>query len=589
MFSRDGQRIFYQKGGFLFGQLDKSLKSVDLNGKDERTHVHSKYGNQFTISPDNRWVAFAELYHVYVAPFPDHGKTLEISKDQMMVPMAKLTDEAGNNLQWWSESNKLSWTLGPKHYTVELKNAFTFLEGSPDSIGEIPKEVVDIPLELETDRPEGLLAFTGARIITMNGEEVIDNGTILVEGNRIISIGTDVEIPGKAKVYDATGKTIIPGIIDTHAHMRAFRYGLSPQKEWPYYANLAYGITTTHDPSSNSEMSLSQSEMVRAGRMVGPRIYTTGTILYGADGDFKAVINNYKDAEFAISRTQAYGAFSVKSYNQPRREQRQQVIRAARKLGIMVYPEGGSTFYHNLTMILDGHTSIEHNLPVAPLYNDVLTLWENSQTANTPTLVVNYAGLSGEYYWYQTDNVWENEHLLKYTPRSIIDSRSRHRTMVPMEEYDNGHILTAKSLKDLVDRGVNVCVGGHGQLQGLGVHWEMWMLQQGGMTNYEALRAATIHGADYIGMGDDLGSLEVGKLADFVVLDKNPLEDIQNSQYITYTVSNGRLYDVSTMNEIGNREKARTKFFWEIDGYNDNFDWHSESHGFTRPNCTCGH
>ncbi len=586
-FSKDGKRIFYQKSG----DLDQSLKSVNLNGNDEKTHLHSKYGGAFTLSPDNKWVAFGELYNLYVMPFSNIGKMVEVSKDQKSMPMAKVTDDAGYNVQWSAKSDELSWTLGAKHYTVALKNAFTFLEGSPDSVADIPKSIIDINLTLETDRPDGLIAFTGARLVTMNGEEVIDNGVLIIENNRIKAIGKEgeVKIPANAKTYDVSGKTIIPGIIDTHAHLRAFRSGQSPQKEWSYYANLAFGITATHDPSSNTEMALSQSEMVKSGRMVGPRIFSTGTILYGADGDFKAVINNFEDAEFAIKRTKAFGTFSVKSYNQPRREQRQQIIKAARENDIMVYPEGGSTFYHNLTMILDGHTSIEHNIPVAPLYEDVLQLWAASKTANTPTLIVNYAGMSGENYWYQTTKVWENEHLLKYTPRSIIDSRARHRTMVPLEEYDNGHILTSKSLKDLVDRGVKICVGGHGQLQGLGMHWEMWMLHQGGMTNYEVLRAATIHGAEYIGMGHDLGSLEVGKLADLVVLDENPLEDIQNSQYVKYTMINGKLYDVSTMNEIGNADNPRTRFYWEIDGYNANFDWHGKTHDTQSAKCVCGH
>lgn len=586
-FSKDGKRIFYQKSG----DLDQSLKSVNLNGNDEKTHLHSKYGGAFTLSPDNKWVAFGELYNLYVMPFSNIGKMVEVSKDQKSMPMAKVTDDAGYNVQWSAKSDELSWTLGAKHYTVALKNAFTFLEGSPDSVADIPKSIIDINLTLETDRPDGLIAFTGARLVTMNGEEVIDNGVLIIENNRIKAIGKEgeVKIPANAKTYDVSGKTIIPGIIDTHAHLRAFRSGQSPQKEWSYYANLAFGITATHDPSSNTEMALSQSEMVKSGRMVGPRIFSTGTILYGADGDFKAVINNFEDAEFAIKRTKAFGTFSVKSYNQPRREQRQQIIKAARENDIMVYPEGGSTFYHNLTMILDGHTSIEHNIPVAPLYEDVLQLWAASKTANTPTLIVNYAGMSGENYWYQTTKVWENEHLLKYTPRSIIDSRARHRTMVPLEEYDNGHILTSKSLKDLVDRGVKICVGGHGQLQGLGMHWEMWMLHQGGMTNYEVLRAATIHGAEYIGMGHDLGSLEVGKLADLVVLDENPLEDIQNSQYVKYTMINGKLYDVSTMNEIGNADNPRTRFYWEMDGYNANFDWHGKTHDTQSAKCVCGH
>ena len=588
-FNAKGDRIYYQKGGFLFGALDKSYRSVNLQGEDKKVHFHSKYANQFAISPDNKWLAFGELYNVYVMPFAENGKTFELSGSQKALPMKKVSQEAGINLQWSSDGKSINWSLGANHYSVELKNAFTFLEGSPDSIKEVETRRTAIDLKLSTDRPQGLLAFTNAKIITMEGDKIIENGTVLIEDNRIVAVGASVEIPSKAKVIDVSGKVIMPGIIDTHAHLGAFRYGLSPQKEWPYYANLAYGITATHDPSSNTEMSLSQSEMVKSGSMVGPRIYSTGTILYGADGDFKAVINSPEDADFAITRTKAYGAFSVKSYNQPRRNQRQMVIDAARKNEIMVYPEGGSTFYHNLTMILDGHTSIEHNLPIAPLYKDVVDLWAASKTANTPTLIVNYGSLSGENYWYQTTDVWENEHLLKYTPRGIIDSRARHRKMAPMEEYENGHILTSQSLKKLVDQEVKVCVGGHGQLQGLGVHWELWMLQQGGMTNFEALRAATIHGAEYIGMQEDLGSIEVGKLADLIVLDQDPLLDIQNSQYVRYTVANGRLYDVSTMNEIGNYDQARSKFYWEQEGYNDNFDWHDEVHGFNRPSCICRH
>ena len=321
--------------------------------------------------------------------------------------------------------------------------------------------------------------------------------------------------------------------------------------------------------------------------MHGPRLFSTGTILYGADGDFKAEINSLDDARSALRRTRAFGAFSVKSYNQPRREQRQQVIQAARELNMLVVPEGGSTFYHNMTMIMDGHTGIEHNIPVAPIYKDVKTLWGNSKTGYTPTLIVNYGGLNGEYYWYQKTNVWEDEKLMKFYPRGLIDSRSRHRTMVPDEEYKNGHILVSETAKVLTDEGVKVNLGAHGQLQGLGAHWELWMLQQGGMSNMEALRAATMNGANYLGMDDQIGSLEVGKLADLIVLDKNPLEDIQNSNTVIYTMVNGRMYDANTMNEAGNNETQRTKFYWENNKYNRAFDWHEAGESYMKVGCSC--
>ena len=240
-------------------------------------------------------------------------------------------------------------------------------------------------------------------------------------------------------------------------------------------------------------------------------------------------------------------------------------------------------------MIADGHTGIEHNIPVAPLYDDVLGFWGKSKTANTPTLIVSYGGVSGEYYWYQKTNVWEKERLLNFTPKDIIDTRSRHRTMIPDEEYENGHILISQSLKKLTDAGVKVNLGAHGQIQGIGAHWELWMLKQGGMTEMEALRSATMNGAEYIGMGKELGSLEKGKLADLVIMEKNPLENIQNSESITHTMINGRLFEANTMNEIGNYDKKRTKFFWETFGTNSYFDGNDLEYLNTTPKCSCGH
>ncbi len=588
-FTADGSRIFYQNGGTYFGSLTKELKSVNLNGEEERTHIKSKYANRLVPSPDNKWIAFTNLHKAYIAPLLLNGKTIDLDNKSTLVPVSQIAKDAGINLHWSSDSKTIHWTLGDAYFSNDIKDRYTFLPGSPETVAKMDSIGTKVGLTAIMDKPKGKIAFTNARIITMENGEVIENGTLIVNGNKIERIGktTDVSVPSDAKIYDVLGKTIMPGIVDAHAHVGGFRYGLTTQKHWQFYANLAFGVTTAHDPSANSESIFAMAELIKSGNMVGPRLYSTGIILYGAEGDFKAPINSLDDARSSIRRTKAYGAQSVKSYNQPRREQRQQVMQAARELGINVVPEGGSTFYTNMTMIMDGHTGVEHNIPVAPVYKDVLELWKTSKTGYTPTLIVNYGGMSGEYYFYQKDQVWENEKLLKYTPRAIVDARSRHRTMVPDEEYENGHILVSKTVKALTDAGVKVNLGAHGQLQGLGAHWELWMLHQGGMTNMEALEAATINGARYIGAGNEIGSLKEGKLADIIVLEKNPLENIRHTETVTHTMVNGRLYDTATMNEIGNTKADRTQFWWENNKYSGAFPWHEEAQSFTLPGCGC--
>lgn len=588
-FSTNGNRVFYQTGGTYFGALTKKLKSVNLNGEDEKTHIKSKYANRLVPSPDNKWIAFTNLHKAYIAPLLLNGKEIDLDNKSTIVPVSQIAKDAGINLHWSADSKTIHWTLGDAYFSNSIKERYTFLPGSPEKVAKMDSVGSPIGLTAKTDKPKGRIAFVNARIITMENDEVIESGTIIVNGNIIEAIGktADVAIPANAKLFDVAGKTIMPGIVDAHAHIGGFRYGLTTQKHWQLYANLAFGVTTSHDPSANSESIFAMAELIKNGQMVGPRIYSTGIILYGADGDFKAPINSLEDARSSIRRTKAYGAQSVKSYNQPRREQRQQVMQAARELGINVVPEGGSTFYTNMTMIMDGHTGVEHNIPVAPVYKDVLELWKTSKSGYTPTLIVNYGGLNGEYYFYQNDKVWENEKLLKYTPRAIVDARSRHRTMVPDEEYQNGHILVSKVAKSLADNGVKVNLGAHGQLQGLGAHWELWLLQQGGMTNMEALQAATINGANYIGAGNEIGSLKQGKLADLIVLEKNPLENIRNTETVTYTMVNGRLYDTSTMSEIGNTENNRNPFWFENSKASEAFPWHEASQSFTAPGCGC--
>ncbi|HXH07003.1 MAG TPA: amidohydrolase family protein [Vicinamibacterales bacterium] len=215
----------------------------------------------------------------------------------------------------------------------------------------------------------------------------------------------------------------------------------------------------------------------------------------------------------------------------------------------------------NQTHVVDGHTGVEHSLPVPRLYRDVITLFAKSGAGYTPTLIVGYGGLSGEYYWYQHTEVWKNARLLGFVPPDVVVPRSRRRTMAAEDDFH--HVLIARGAAEILWAGGLVQMGSHGQLQGLGAHWETWMLAHGGLTPLEALRCATINGVRYLGLERDLGSIEPGKLADLAVLDRNPLEDIRHTETIAMVMLNGRLYDAE-LNEVGGRPRPR--FCWQREG-----------------------
>ena len=418
--------------------------------------------------------------------------------------------------------------------------------------------------QLTADKPTTIVALTGARIVTMATADggVIENGVIVIEGNRILAVGSqgDVETPAAAVEVDVAGKTIVPGLIDAHAHGPQ-GVGIIPQQNWAAYATLAFGVTTIHDPSNDATEIFAAAEMQRTGQILAPRIFSTGDIVYGARSSYLADINSLDDAREHVRRLKAQGARSIKNYNQPRREQRQQVTTAAREEDMLVVSEGGSLFHMDLSMVADGNSAIEHNLPQSILYDDVLQFWSQTNVAYTPTLGVTYGGLSGENYWYQESEVWKHPILANFVPPHILQPRSVRRVLAPDSDYY--HTVSAATAKQLADEGVMVSIGAHGQREGLASHWEMWGFAMGGMSSIEALRTATTTPAKALGFDQDLGSLEVGKLADLIIIDANVVEDIFQSDKVAMVMLNGRLYDAATLHETVTGNRTTLPFYWQ--------------------------
>jgi Tol biopolymer transport system component len=427
-----------------------------------------------------------------------------------------------------------------------------------------------ITVTMARDIPRGTVVLRGGRVLTMKEHEIIEDADVLIRDDRIVAVGPrgEVDVPDGAHVVDVTGRTLVPGFVDTHYHAQWLTPQIHPRQAWQYLTNLAYGVTTTRDPQTATTDILGYADRVDMGGMVGPRIYSTGPGLFAME--------NIRDLDHARSVMKRYARYydtqTLKMYMSGNRQQRQWIIQAARELELMPTTEGGLDFKLNLTHALDGYPGIEHALPITPLYDDVVELFKASGTTNSPTLLVAYGGPFGENYFYATENILRDPKLRRFMPEDQLDARVRRRGpgaggspgqagwFVEEEHVFPRH---ARFIRQLVENGARAAVGSHGQLQGLGFHWEMWAMGAGGLANHDVLRTATIFGAEAIGLASDLGTIEAGKLADILVLDGDPLANLRNTNTIRYVMKNGRLYRADTLDEVWPRQRPLPRQPWQ--------------------------
>ncbi len=582
----------------------RGLVSVRWDGTDEKQHLRvtgftanrggsPANASSIRISPaGGRALAKVgnDLYLMTVPQVGAEAPTVSVRNPSVApVPVTRITEFGGEFQSWSSDGEEVVWALGNAWFRYNLDAAEAFADSveaaEADAPADTPAEATDpaedpedpdsssddaryrpteirVALEVPRDLPTGSLLLSGARVITMRGDEVIERGDILIGGHRIAAVGPSgtLSVPDGTEVRDVSGMTITPGFVDTHAHLRP-PAGVHTTQPWGYLANLAFGVTTTRDPQTGVSDVLTYADRVRSGDILGPRIYSTGP---GVFGDYQA-LEGIRDLDHARDVLRRYSDYydtkTFKMYLSGNRQQRQWLVMAARELELMPTTEAGLDYQADLTHAMDGYPGIEHNVPIYPLYHDVVRLFSETRVLNTPTLIVSFGGPMGEIYWFTTEDVLGNERLVRFTPRETLDSRTRRRAGAAGSvawAIDEEYVFEdhARFLADVVADGGYAGVGSHGQLQGLGFHWELWMVASGGMSNHDALRSATIFGANGIGLETELGSIEPGKLADLAILSRNPLDDLRNTVLVEQVMMNGRLFEAETLDEVWPRQRA---------------------------------
>lgn len=581
-FSNDAERIYTNDGHALY--------SIRYDGTDQRTHLRlngrfdvrnnvQPTADQIMVSPDGRQALALIDKQVWRVALPQRKPDLAIDVHAGNSSAQRLTDVGADFLGWSRDGRFITWAIGSTVYRMATERSGA-IANLPVGARESAPGVESFAVNLRVPRaaPKGIVVLRGATVIPMSAgqdapkpaqleisgsaqrdaprheqqeTQVIENADIVIDGNRIVGLGPlgRVKIPGGASIVDLSGRFVIPGFIDTHAHWRFRSQEIQDPDNWSLRINLAYGVTSGLDVQTNHGENFVYQDLVEAGLTVGTRAFMVGPGVFGIN-NYKTFETNFQSYEETLAYLkryrQHYRTHNLKVYLIGNRRQRQWIVLACQTLGLMPTTEGFGDPLMAITHALDGMHGHEHAVLDSPLHDDVIQIFARTRISYTPTLNITHYGLAGAEYFFERVDLRQDAKLNRFYPQDRLAELSGRRGVWGYEDEFKFRVMAAQAAK-LQRAGGLVGVGSHGELQGLGYHWELRMMEMGGMTPVEILQAATRDGARIIGVEQDLGTLEVGKLADLVVLRSNPLQAIANANDIAYVMQNGVLYQGDTL------------------------------------------